>query len=89
MSVGVSFGGELTCACLEHRPARPRRKLEAECSRCRTYERGGMLTGRLGSSLFEARGSAQGFKAGPDLNPSSFLTKGAYLLSLCIAAQSI
>ena len=43
MSVGGSFGGELTFACLEPRPARPRRKLEAECSRCGTYKRGGML----------------------------------------------
>ena len=40
---GGSFGGELTFACLEPRPARPRRKLEAECSRCGTYKRGGML----------------------------------------------
>ena len=44
--------------------------------------KGGACADRLGSSLFEASGSAQGFEAGPDLNPSSFLTKGAYLLSL-------
>ena len=44
--------------------------------------KGGACSGRLGSSLFEANGSAQGFEAGPDLNPSSFLTKVACLSSL-------
>ena len=43
--------------------------------------KGGACSARLGSSLFEASDSAQGFDAGPELNPSSFLTKVAFLLS--------
>ena len=40
--------------------------------------KGGACSGRLGSSLFEASGGAQGFKASPDLNPSSFLAFVVY-----------
>ena len=43
--------------------------------------KGGACSGRLGSSLFEASGSTQGFEAGPDLNPSSFLAFFVYLSS--------
>ena len=47
----------------------------------RNVQKGRACSGRLGSSLFEASGSSHGFKAGPVLNPSLFLTKVAYLLS--------